>query len=892
MFHSISRESGAARRGPEARGARRSAPLIRQLRALAACAVSWMCAAPGFADVVIDGRLTGTPDASLVGPDFEIPAELGVLTGETLVHALRELGIDAGESATFQAPIDGAPVSDVVTTVTGPLPSNIDGPLRSQMPGARFYLVNPNGIVFGPDAELDVGGAFIATTADFLADSAGTILLSGDPSGAGSSLAIAHPSTFGFFGAPAPIRSLGAQLEGAVEAPLAFVGGDIEIIGERGDGQPGSISSLGGRIDLASVRSEGRVIRVGGESSDLVVEADARGRIEIRDATVSSSGIPTSERFLDCLEGCEQGRGAGDVFVRSADLVLDDGRIRAVTVSFSDAGNVDIDLTQDLVATGVGSAIRAGGGLIVSGDLELSSGNRVSVFVPIQGEPLPNYQIVIESDDPRVFGIDESGQPVIELEACAVAECRISFVGFRLGANVLSPGAAGEVTITARDVRLLQGAVISAESYFGSPAGAISIVADGVLQVEGPVDGSIVEGEEVRGGVFSGGGQESAAGAISIVASEVDVGAFGGLVTESTDATGGGGSITVRADRVRLRDNGRIDTSTRGTDSAGRIDVRARERIDLAGFLGDDEFAGITSLSQPEATGSAGDIRVDAPIIMLSDGAAISTRSLIGPNGEAGNAGDIDLRFSDTLALDSSAITATADQAFGGNIYINGGPLTIAPDGGLEVEKPDDLESTGRVLYLRGSEISTRVGEGVGEGGDISIDPEVVVLDDSRIVANAVQSNAGNIKIVAGQIVADAASVVEASSVLAADGIVEIESGARIIVQQVAPLPAAFLDPISLMSERCAARQGGERVGSFVVRRRDGLPPSPDEYLSAPLPLAAFDQKSRLPAPETLRPREAGAGPRARAASGVRSHVSCGRGTSSWSSVQGRFDAR
>ncbi|MDM8566434.1 filamentous hemagglutinin N-terminal domain-containing protein [Candidatus Halobeggiatoa sp. HSG11] len=46
--------------------------------------------------------------------------------------------------------------------------SPIDGLIRSTIPNADMYFLNPYGIMFGPNAQLDVQGSFHASTADYL----------------------------------------------------------------------------------------------------------------------------------------------------------------------------------------------------------------------------------------------------------------------------------------------------------------------------------------------------------------------------------------------------------------------------------------------------------------------------------------------------------------------------------------------------------------------------------------------------------------------------------------------------------------------------------------------------------------------------------------------------
>jgi filamentous hemagglutinin family protein len=178
-------------------------------------------------NISIDGRFS--PAQTLVGPNYAITANLGKQVGSNLYHSFGQFGLKSSESATFSGP---ATISNVVGRVTGGIQSSINGKIASTISGASLYLINPSGIVFGPNATVNVSGGFHASTADYLKMSDGAKFQATNPDA--STLSAAPPAAFGFLTTQPPALTVdGSRLRVTPRQTLGLVAGPVTVNGAR-----------------------------------------------------------------------------------------------------------------------------------------------------------------------------------------------------------------------------------------------------------------------------------------------------------------------------------------------------------------------------------------------------------------------------------------------------------------------------------------------------------------------------------------------------------------------------------------------------------------------------------------------------------------------------------
>jgi hypothetical protein len=242
-----------------------------------------------------------------------------------------------------------------------------------------------------------------------------------------------------------------------------------------------------------------------------------------------------------------------------------------------------------------------------------------------------------------------------------------------------------------------------------------------------------------------------------------------------------------------LRDGAEISTAAEGSGDGGSIALYTDTLVLDGGFV-----------TASAKTGTGGSIAIDSSAsVTLANGSLISARAL-GP----GDAGRIELDAGRQLELSNSAITTESALSDGGETT---------------------LRAT-KLVSLHRSEVTTSVAGGVG--GDIDVDPKNMVMNESRIIARAGAGTGGNIRIVAGQLVSDWSSTIDASSETGIDGTVDIESPEVNLNEQLEALPTEYADTTGLLRSSCAARAGAGS-GSFVVRGTARASAPPDAPLGS-----------------------------------------------------------
>ncbi len=464
------------------------------------------------AEITVDGSL-GSFRGSLAGPDFQIDANLGRQVGTNLFHSFGAFNINHPESATFTPNGSLGPIANVLGRVTGDSASTIDGVLRSTIPNANLFFINPHGVAFGPHAQLDVPGSFHVSTADYLRLEDG-VRFDAQPSANDALLTTAPPAAFGFLSEqPAGISVRGSAIELKEGETLSLVGGDFDYAGADVDNQGQAISFLlapDGRINLASVASSGEVSLVGNGLG-------LHGFTQLGQIKLSHNGFIATD-----------GPGGGRIFIRGGRLTADSAFILANTLGDQDGQGIDIDVTGELRLdnTSVIQAITLGRG--DAGDISLRAGS-----VEVRDGSLIGTS---------TFGAGNSGSASVQASAILVSGTDSAIIA---ATELGSSGDAGNLTVRADSFEVRDGAAVNMTSFGSGRAGNLLVEAGRILLSR--------DGSRFFTGFTTSSFTSSARGSGTITVRARDLQIHGGaVITTATSGPGDGGHLLVEAERVLL----------------------------------------------------------------------------------------------------------------------------------------------------------------------------------------------------------------------------------------------------------------------------------------------------------------------------------------------------
>ncbi len=730
--------------------------------------------------IVPDGTLPTNSSVTTIGPLTTITG--GTTAGTNLFHSFQQFSLPSG-TAFFD---NNLAIQNIIARVTGGLPSDINGLLQANG-SANLFLINPNGINFGADARLSLGGSFFASTAQGIQFADGLQFSAVAPQN--PLLTISVPIGLQYGAAPAPITVQGNGNNVAVDfftfeilpntnpglqvangRTLALVGGDIQLDG-------GNLLAPDGRIELGSVRGGGLVnlaetatgwtLDYAGISSlgdiNLINQASADtsgngGSIQVQARSLSVLGGST---LLALTEDSTPGQG---INIRATDFI-------AVSSAGVTADDVFLGTSYlSAIATDTGSFSTARGGdlTIATNSLRVTDGGQISANATGSGR---GGDFTVNAHTVEVAGI------IPDLTSSALS----TVVNFGTG-----PG--GNLTVNATNVRILNGGQLNSGTFDAGNAGQLTINAQSVL-VDGtsdlgtsdivsitnfgPGNSGRIEINADRLQVSNGGRiatstvTDGAGGELIINARDLQVtgvGSTGAPSRISTDtgttATGPGGQLSISSDRLQISEGGRISADTFGAGNGGDLSVVANI-LELSGTSPDGFASRLSALAFADSTGNAGNLNITTNQLQVWGGAQIvAATSGTGNSGTLTvNANSIDLTGVGTLGRSGLFGNALESTGAGGDVQVTTNRLTLSDGATINVGNfPSNNSANSAVL------------PGQGSVGNAILNASQILLDNASITADSAGGTGGNLFLQSETLVLRRGSTISTNALGAATG--------------------------------------------------------------------------------------------------------------------------
>ena len=732
----------------------------------------------------------------------------GAVRGSHLFHSFIEFNIEQGQGVYFDNRIG---IENIFSRVTGANSSAIDGTL-GVLGDANLFLLNPNGIIFGPNSRLDVGGSFFASTAD-------SVLFDE------YEFSAINPTAPPLLTISRPVGLQVGQSPGEIvvrSQPVSFTAGNIT-----------EVSDAGPLLDTAQVANDAGSPIPNTITGELAENNDVDLYRLLLPAGSSFSASTVGGTDVDTIIFLFDENGLGiignddDVGFQStlpAQEVTASGEFYLGLSSFNNrpvSAGGDIFPFSDFIPTGPGSVLplvgytdngQESGAYTIFLDVLSSDPDDVGgLQVPV-GETLTllggdvrleGGQILAPGADVQLAGLNAAG--VVALDA----NQRIAFpenvargdVLFEAGATVNVQGdGGGSIAILANTLSLTQAseiiAGITADATGGNVAGDIVINASNLVEL---LDGTRIEastfGQGTAGQIMVNTGTFRAQG----VSSEV-FGRSGGIFNNvEEDAVGDSRGIVVEASNsIQLLDGTGLfsEVGRNAVGNSGGIVLEASESVELLNRAGLD--------ASTAGQGNAGPIEVNTTTFRAQDSTVVSEVESFA----VGNSGGIVLEASESVELLDGALLLSNTSGQG-----NAGPIEVNTTT-FRAQGTDSLGISSNVF----SEVRSLLAVGNSGGIVLEASESVELLDGAQLAAsNSGQGNTGQIVVNTAIFRAQGESSRRRSGIISEiDGFAEGNSGGIVLE---ASNSVELLDGGRLSTT--IRDRGAGTVGSIVVNTTD-----------------------------------------------------------------------
>jgi filamentous hemagglutinin family protein len=702
-------------------------------------------------DSTLGAESSGVVPLDPVGLPIDV-IDGGAIRGTNLFHSFREFNVAVQRGAYFRNPSDS--IQNILARVTGSNRSEILGTLgvlnaTGINTRPNLFLINPNGIIFGENSSLDVGGSFVATTAN--AVRLGNTGLFSASAPALSNLLSVKPSAF-FFNALSnqAIVNRSRATSTVLDTPtlglmvpdgqsLLLIGGDVKLDG-------GIVHAPGGRVELGGLAGAGTIgLSMDGNNPRLSFPNDfMRADVSLTNGAVvkvsagSGGNFVVNARNLEILEGsvviAGLDAGLGSVGSQAGDIILN--ATEGITIANSSIRN-----QVDSGATGKGGAIDIQARSFSLTDSVVRSITRGQGDAGNLNVQTTNFVSVDRNSELSTVTVGEgtAGNLTIATGRLAVQN------GGAISAVTASAGNAGNLTVRAPKVELigtsvdgLQGSGLFTQTQGAGNAGNLTIETGQLIVQNGAqVIADVAPNSIGRGGTMI----ITASDSVEVIGATDK---FPSSLNVDTRGTGEAGNLRIETRRLIVKDGAQVSAATIGLGNGGSLTIRANE-VEVVGRTADGQFPSLLTTQtggfafQSLGDRPAGNLTIETDRLTVRDGAGVSASSL-----GAGQGGTLRVIASDSVellgagasldGLQSSKLSADAHSTgAAGQLTIRTGKLIVRDGaqvgagtfgtgrgGNLDVIATQSVELSGISTEGTPSGLFTST-EGVGDAGNLSI---------------------------------------------------------------------------------------------------------------------------------------------------------------------------
>ncbi len=690
-----------------------------------------------------------TPNANVRG----IPAELiegGATRGVNLFHSFTDFNVGNGQRVYFANP---AGIENILSRVTGNNLSNILGTLGVDG-GASLFLLNPNGIIFGENARLDIAGSFVASTANSVVFENGTRFSATNPEAPPLLTINVTPGLQ--YGTNQPNATIANAGNLVVGQDLTLSAGNLDLQGQLVAGGDLTLFAM----DTVRVRDSVVSPFIASANGNLLVQGNQA-------VDIFALNHPNSGLF-----------SGGNMVLRSASRVGGDAHYwsgGSFRIEKLDGSLGDLYSPYDPIIRSLGDvSFFAYGG----SSLHILAGGAVNIGTAIIVSPetgavgVDYLQETVTLSNGRQININGSLQPTLDIRAgvdpAFIGVPGVTGVGF-LPPDIFSGLTPPTTVPTSANIAIANigifapnGQVLITNQYQPNtsvPGGDITITGTGLFgrgistgRVSGNAGSVILDSRNNIALTNSSIDTSSSTGNardITLLANNT-VSLNNSTVFSRASGAGAAGNTNIQARQLLVTNGAQVNVSTLGDGQGGNLIINASQAVQLIGRSADGTSASAL-VAGTAGNGNGGKLEITTSNLLVKDG-AIMTVSAAGD----GNAGNLMINASDSVQLIGTSTNGQSPSVLGaisvgkgdgGNIEITTPVLLVQDGAGMNVSSLGEgkggnlIINAFDVVQLSGTSVNgtpttlAAATVGKGDGGNIEITTGELLVKDGAIVS-------------------------------------------------------------------------------------------------------------------------------------------------------------